>query len=102
MRDPIEHTIIDDHHAEVRSDSGIAVYQELGTATIPPRSFLMQAAVHKEREVVKIARELWTAALFPHALNAAMFKITYEALKELAHETREDFADLTNPGSNER
>lgn len=53
MRDSIEHTIIDAHHAEIGSDSDIAVYQELGTATIPARSFLAGAAVHKEKEIAQ-------------------------------------------------
>jgi phage gpG-like protein len=40
--------------AVVGSDSPIAVYQELGTRTIPPRSFLGGAAVRKTDEVVGI------------------------------------------------
>ncbi len=43
-----------DGHAEVGSDSDIAVDQELGTRRIPPRSFLGGAAVRKEAEVVDI------------------------------------------------
>jgi phage gpG-like protein len=39
MRDSIERTV-EPHEAAIGSDSEIAVYQELGTATIPARSFL--------------------------------------------------------------
>jgi hypothetical protein len=38
----------------VGSDDMIAVYQELGTWRIPPRSFLGEAAMHKEVDVHEI------------------------------------------------
>jgi hypothetical protein len=38
----------------VGTDDKIAVYQELGTRTIPPRSFLGEAAMHKEVEVHEV------------------------------------------------
>jgi hypothetical protein len=99
LRDSIEHTIIDSHHAEVGSNSDIAVYQELGTASIPPRSFLMQAAVHKEKEVVHIAKELSKAALLPHSLQGAIAKIAFEALRDLGHGVREAAEDLMSSNS---
>ena len=34
------------------SSSDVAVYQELGTSRMPRKSFLAQAALHKEKEVV--------------------------------------------------
>jgi len=51
LRDSIEHKV-EGHTAYVGSDSPIAEYQELGTAHIPPRSFLAGALIRKEREVV--------------------------------------------------
>ncbi len=53
MRDSIEHTV---GHGEawVGSNSMIAVYQELGTGTIPPRSFLSGAVNAKQEEVEKV------------------------------------------------
>ena len=51
LRDSIEHTVKSHHEAEVGSDSLIAVYQELGTNHIPPRSFLGGAAFTKSHEV---------------------------------------------------
>jgi hypothetical protein len=41
------------HEVSIGSDSDVAVYQELGTSKIPPRSFLVGAAYRKESEVVK-------------------------------------------------
>jgi HK97 gp10 family phage protein len=56
MRDSIE-TTVSRNSAEIGSNSDIAVYQELGTSKIPPRSFLGGAAVRKEDEVVRILGE---------------------------------------------
>ena len=52
MRDSIEHKVMG-RHAYIGSNSDIAVYQELGTATIPARSFLGGAAAHKGHEAAK-------------------------------------------------
>jgi hypothetical protein len=54
MRESISHNFVS--HNEVTIGSGLdrAVYQELGTSTIPPRSFLAQAAIHKEREITEL------------------------------------------------
>lgn len=52
LRDSIERTH-NEHEAEVGSNSDIAVYQEIGTQRIPPRSFLGHAAIVKEKEVVE-------------------------------------------------
>jgi hypothetical protein len=56
MRDSIEHKVIGDE-AHVGSDNDKALWQELGTASIPPRSFLGGAAFEKEREVVELIGE---------------------------------------------
>jgi hypothetical protein len=50
MRDSIEHKV-GHNEAWVGSDSDVAVYQEVGTSHIKPRSFLGGAAVRKEKEV---------------------------------------------------
>lgn len=53
MRDSIEHTA-GVETAYVGSNNDKAVWQELGTSRIPPRSFLMGAAMHKGREAAEI------------------------------------------------
>lgn len=53
MRDSIGHEV-SHHEAVVGSNSDIAVYQELGTQHIPPRSFLGGAAARKSHEVGEI------------------------------------------------
>jgi len=50
MRDSIEHTVGHDE-AQIGSNNDKAVWQELGTATIPARSFLAGAANAKESEL---------------------------------------------------
>jgi phage gpG-like protein len=62
LRDSIEHCVVG-HEAHVGSDSEIAVYQELGTAHIPPRSFLGGALVRKTDDVVDILGESLVTAL---------------------------------------
>lgn len=62
LRDSIEHTV-QDSVAQVGSNSDIAVYQELGTAHIPPRSFLGGAMAEKLDDVKKIIGESAVAAL---------------------------------------
>jgi phage gpG-like protein len=53
MRDSIEH-VSSSKEAHIGSNNDKAIWQELGTKTIPPRSFLAGAAMHKEREVVDL------------------------------------------------
>jgi hypothetical protein len=50
LRDSIEHTV-ETKAAHVGSNNDKAVWQELGTTTIPARSFLAGAAAHKFNEV---------------------------------------------------
>jgi hypothetical protein len=54
MRDSIEYTV---HGNEgcVGSNSDIAVYQELGTSKIPPRSFLVSSAISSEDKIHRMA-----------------------------------------------
>ena len=63
----IEHTLtrsaLGDIEAEVGSNNQIMVYQELGTAKMPPRSILGGAAARKEKEVVEIIGGTVVAAL---------------------------------------
>ena len=62
LRDSIGHTVRDSV-AQIGSDSDIAVYQELGTRHIPPRSFLGGAMAESLSEVKQIVGESAVAAL---------------------------------------
>ena len=69
MRESIEHTV-QGSDGYVGSNDMKAVYQELGTATIPARSFLEGAARHKEHEVLEETGRAMIAALSGKALLA--------------------------------
>jgi HK97 gp10 family phage protein len=56
MRDSIEHMVVD-NAAYVGSNSDIAVFQELGTSKMPPRSFLGGALAEKTDDVCEIIGE---------------------------------------------
>jgi phage gpG-like protein len=54
LRDSIQFSVKDDSTAYVGSNDPVALYQELGTSRIPPRSFLAGAAKRKEEECHKL------------------------------------------------
>ncbi len=62
MRDSIEHQV-EGSVAEIGSNSDIAVYQELGTEHIPPRSFLGGAMAEKVPEIREMIGGAVVAAL---------------------------------------
>lgn len=60
LRDSIEHTVQGDS-GFVGSNDDVAIFQELGTSRIPPRSFLGGAAMRKGEEAAEaIGREIVT------------------------------------------
>jgi hypothetical protein len=69
LRDSIEHKFVSADEVQVGSDSDIAVYQELGTVRIPPRSFLASAAAAKEKEVVHEMGHHVVTALLPSGMH---------------------------------
>jgi HK97 gp10 family phage protein len=62
MRDSIEH-VVQGSEACIGSNSDIAVYQELGTEHMPPRSFLGGAMAEKVPEILKMTGKTFVAAL---------------------------------------
>ena len=63
LRDSIDH-VVGHNEAAIGSNSEIAVYQELGTSKIPPRSFLGGAAARKAERVAEILGHSAAAGLF--------------------------------------
>ena len=56
LRDSIMYTVLEQTmEVAIGSDDPVAAYQELGTVTIPARSFLMGAMMAKERDVFELA-----------------------------------------------
>lgn len=62
MRDSIEHTV-QGNVAQIGSNSDIAVYQELGTEHIPPRSFLGGAAAETVPTLLEMTGKAMVATL---------------------------------------
>ena len=56
------------HEAAIGSDDDKALWHELGTRTIPARSFLASAAMHKEAEVMQLIGRQTVMALSGSAL----------------------------------
>jgi hypothetical protein len=55
LRDSIVSTIlIEGHLGEIGSDDPVARWMEMGTGTVPPRSFLMTAYLRKEQEIADL------------------------------------------------
>jgi HK97 gp10 family phage protein len=77
MRDSIQHTV-SGNEAQVGSNSDIAVYQELGTEKIPPRSFLGGAAAEKLDEVLTIVGEHAVAALIGKGVHGGKMLINHD------------------------
>lgn len=77
----------------VGSNSEIAVWQELGTSKIPPRSFLLASAKRSEKDIQRIARKYirsaWQSAgrdnEILHLLHA--LKMVLETAKEVFDRT---------------
>jgi hypothetical protein len=89
LRDSIEYEVHGNKGA-VGSNLDIAVYQELGTAKIPPRSFLVSSAIASEDRIHKLVGAAAIAALSGHAhhvseLLHALHRAGH-ALREAGHE----------------
>ena len=96
MRDSIEYTVHGNEGA-VGSDLDIAVYQELGTSKIPPRSFLVSSAISSEDKIHRMAGAAAVAALSGHGHNARditellhLLHRAGHALAELGHDLFDD------------
>jgi phage gpG-like protein len=93
MRDSIEYTVINDHEAEVGSNSDKAVWHELGTSKIPARSFLAGAAIEKAHEASRVIGISVAAAIASRNIDVEILKLAGHAIKEVAHSVREMVPD---------
>jgi phage gpG-like protein len=101
MRASIEKTI--GHHiAWVGSNNDKAVWQELGTSRIPPRSFIGLAARECEDKIHKIATQCIGRALAGHGvggLHELLHALRF--LGEQLNEIRKSFLERENPNEND-
>jgi HK97 gp10 family phage protein len=101
LRDSIEYTIKEPGRlAEVGSNSDIAVYQELGTSTIPARSFLAGAAHAMGPAVAHVVRDVVGAAIAGRSELRELGHLLRE-LGHLGHNIKEDFEKLVEEGEHD-
>jgi hypothetical protein len=95
MRASIEYTV-DPHKLEgcVGSNDDIAVYQELGTSRIPPRSFLVSGAKHVEERIRKMAARAVVTVLEGRGLYSAEMGELIHLLNHAYHHVREDIEEI--------
>jgi hypothetical protein len=86
----------------VGSNSPIAVYQELGTSKIPPRSFLVSSAISMEEKIHRMAARAVVAVLAGHSLHSSNeFLELLHLLKDAAEYTKEQLVDPLLENKNE-
>jgi hypothetical protein len=96
MRDSIEwSTSHDGLEGAVGSNSDIAVWQELGTSKIPPRSFLARAAIEIEPKIHKMAARAVVSVLSGGGLASAEMRELLHLLREAGHALKQAVEDIT-------
>lgn len=93
MRDLIQHTV---HGNEgcVGSDDPVALWQELGTSKIPPRSFLVSSAIASIDRIERVAGAATVAALVGGGHGAHDLGELWHLLRGVGHEYSELAHDL--------
>lgn len=99
LRDSIGITIVTPgEEAWIGSNDPVAVYQELGTATIPPRPFLSSAATKKKKDVAHAARDIVATAAHNRSHRGHLVEFDFGELEKLGHKLHEDFKELVEAG----
>jgi hypothetical protein len=89
----------------VGSNSPNAVWQELGTSRIPPRSFLVSSAISMESKIHTMAARAVVAVLEGRGLHSSEFGELLELLhllKDAAEYTKEQLVDPILHGNEDR
>jgi phage gpG-like protein len=73
----------------VGSNNDKAVWHELGTSRIPPRSFLMGAAVKMEPKIYKMAKRAVVAVMLGKGLASAEMRELIHLLRHVGHAVKE-------------
>jgi hypothetical protein len=102
LRDSI-HWNVHGNEGHVGSDLDKAVWMELGTRTIPPRSFLVGAAQHQERAIQLMAGRA-VAAMVGGGGHSELDEFLHilKIIKHAAHDLKESAEDALGGDENER
>jgi hypothetical protein len=77
------------NEGHVGSNADVAVFQELGTSRIPPRSFLVGAAVHMGETIHKMAARAVMAVILGRGLHSSEMLELLHLLKHVGHAVKE-------------
>ena len=92
----------DGNQGYVGSNLDKAVWHELGTARIPPRSFLAGAAMAMEDKIHKMAARAVMAVLLGKGLYGSEMAELIHLLKHAAHHVKEDVKEMTKDDTEEQ
>jgi phage gpG-like protein len=95
MRDSIEY-VVHGNEGAVGSNSEIAVFQELGTSRIPPRSFLVSSAIASEDKIHRMVGASAVAALSGHGRHVHDVRELLHLLHRAGHALAELGHDLVD------
>lgn len=101
MRDSIEFQV-DGLQGCVGSNSEIAVFQELGTSKIPPRSFLRSAAIASEDRIHRMAVAATIAAFSGHGRHTHDVREMLHLLHRAGHALKKLGEDLLGDDDEEK
>jgi phage gpG-like protein len=79
-----------------------AVWHELGTSKIPPRPFLMGAAMRMEPLIHAMAAKAVMAVLAGRGLHSSELGELIHLLKHVAHEVKETVTEMTKDDTEQR
>jgi phage gpG-like protein len=96
MRDSIEY-VVHGNEGAVGSNDPVAVFQELGTSRMPPRSFLVSSAISSSDQIARMATAATVAAFSGHGRNARDVREMLHLLHKAGHALKELGEDLLNP-----
>jgi hypothetical protein len=85
----------------VGSNNDKAVWQELGTSKIPPRSFLAGAAMHMEEKIHKMAARAVMAVVLGRGLHSSEMGELLHLLRHVGHAAAEAWERFTDGPENE-
>jgi hypothetical protein len=85
------------NEGHVGSNNDKAVWHELGTAKIPPRSFLVGAAVRMEPKIHIMAAKAVHAVMRGEGLHGSAMLELLHVLKHVAHEVGKTLKEALEP-----
>jgi phage gpG-like protein len=86
------------NEGRVGTNLEIGVYQELGTSRIPPRSFLVGAAMRMEPEIHAMAARASMAVMAGKGLQSHEMQELLHLLHGVVHQAKKAFDDVTADG----